>query len=68
MDRLASSCRKGIGENNGVLGADCRVDPRVIALLPAEWISASVRGGKLSTVDVTRMDFSTARRYLPTDV
>lgn len=68
FDRRASSCRNGIGEKRGVLGADCNVEPRVIALRPAESVSASVRAGKLSIVDVTSTDFSTARRYLPTEL
>jgi hypothetical protein len=68
FDLRASSWRKGIGEKSGVLGADCSVEPSIIALRPADWISLWVSGGKLSHVDVTRMDFSTARRYLPTDL
>jgi hypothetical protein len=36
LDRRASSWRKGIGEKSGVLGADCSVEPSVIALRPAD--------------------------------
>ena len=68
LDRRASSWRNGIGEKSGVLGADCSVEPSIVALRPADCISLWVRGGKLSQVDVTRMDLSTARRYFPTDV
>ena len=39
LDRRASSCRKGMGEKRGVLGADCRVEPSKIALRPYDWIS-----------------------------
>lgn len=51
-----------------MLGADWRVEPRVIALRPAENFSAWVKAGKFSMVDVTRTDFSTARRYFPMEL
>ena len=68
LDRRASSCRKGIGEKRGVLGADCSVEPSKVAPRPYDWISLWVRGGKLDHVEVTKIDLSTARRYLPTEV
>ena len=68
LDRRASSCKNGMGEKSGVLGADCLVEPRAMALRPEESSSASVSGGKLSCVDVTRIDFSTARKYFPTEL
>lgn len=68
LDRRASSCRKGMGEKRGVLGADCSVEPSKVALRPYDWISLWVRGGKLDHVEVTKIDLSTARRYLPTEV
>lgn len=67
MDRRASSCRKGMGEKRGVLGADCSVEPSRVALRPYDCISLWVRGGKLDHVEVTKIDLSTARRYLPTE-
>lgn len=39
LERRASSCRKGMGEKSGVLGADCSVDPSRDALRPYDWIS-----------------------------
>jgi hypothetical protein len=67
-DLRASSCRNGIGENSGVEGADCRVEPNTVAPRPKESFSSSVRGGKLSHSEVTSIDFSTARRYFPTEL
>lgn len=67
FERRASSCKKGIGENRGVLGALWRVEPSTMAERPAENCSDIDSGGKESYVDVTSSVFSTARRYLPTD-
>lgn len=68
LDLLASSWRNGIGENRGVAGADWCVEPRESTLRPVGSVSISASGGKLSHVDVTRRDFSIARRYFPTFV
>jgi hypothetical protein len=65
FERLASSCKKGIGENIGVGGADesmalSKGIEEVVVCGP------SFLGlGNASEVDVTSNDFSTARRYLP---
>jgi hypothetical protein len=66
LDLRASSWRKGIGENKGVAGGECGADPIVMVVRNEGSISCSVSGGKLSHVEVTRRDFSTARRYFPT--
>lgn len=66
LERRASSWRKGMGEKRGVGGAD--VEPMEAKVLIVVSFSASVNGGKLSYVDVTRRDFSTARKYFPTEV
>lgn len=70
LDRRASSCRKGIGENNGVDGVDDEMGGMRILCRPSGPVSVSevTEGGKLSFDDVTSNDFSTARKYLPTEL
>ena len=68
LDRRASSCKKGMGEKSGVGGADAFPGRR------SDWKSGILvllvvtAGGKESTEDVTSRDFSSARRYFPTDL
>ena len=65
FERRASSCRKGMGENMGVLGADT-AEVLMDGWPLAEYVlSASLNGGKASHEDVTSRHFSTARKYLP---
>lgn len=66
LDRRASSWRKGMGENRGVDGTDWPVRPIVSTLRTGGSVSVSDKGGKLSHVEVTKRDLSTARRYFPT--
>lgn len=66
LDRRASSWRKGMGENKGIVGVACAVEPMETIALPFESRSFSDKVGNASVVDVTRRDFSTARRYFPT--
>jgi hypothetical protein len=66
FDRLASSCKNGIGENSGVAGAIRGVDEG--NMLTFAMVPGGGRGGKEVYVEVMSMDFSTARRYLPTDL
>jgi hypothetical protein len=66
FDRLASSCKKGIGENSGVAGATRGVDEGNMVTFAVAVDGG--RGGKDAWVEVMSMDFSTARRYLPTDL
>jgi hypothetical protein len=68
LDRRASSWRKGMGEKRGVLGIDRGDVPNVTVGPTKRSLSFSVNGGKASIVDVTSKDFSTARRYFPTDL
>ena len=67
LDRRASSCRKGMGENIGVEGAEERfMFPRESDATSPPWLfSCPGDIGKESHVDVTSKDFSTARRYFP---
>lgn len=62
MERLASSCRNGIGENIGVVGVDCDEPVGNVLIDNPFWVGST---GNASQVDVTRSDFSIARRYLP---
>ena len=64
LDRRASWCRNGMGENMGVVGAETIliVLNAVVAVLVSSSSSSVV---KASHVDVTSNVFSTARRYLP---
>ena len=69
FDLRASECVNGIGENNGVLGAEFGAMLVDIADTPEYGVfSFSVRGGKLSQVEVTNKAFSIARKYLPADI
>jgi len=62
LERRASSCRKGIGENIGVVGVDCDEPVGNVPIENPFWGNSAENA---SHVDVTRSDFSTARRYLP---
>lgn len=62
LERLASSCKNGIGENIGVVGVDC---DGPAGNVPIENPFGGSSTGNASQVDVTRSDVSTARRYLP---
>jgi len=57
-----------MGENSGVCGVDGMVDPGAVAARIPSSKGCSGKGGNASQVDVIRMDFSTARRYLPTQL
>lgn len=57
-----------MGEKSGVAGVELRPALSVKPIGMAGFVSLSSVTGKLSHVDVTRMDFSTARRYFPIDL
>lgn len=72
-ERRASSCRKAMGEKRGVEGVDRVTKAMVVCPFPFGFEAEDGRSeegwtGKESCVEVTRMLFSTARRYLPTDL
>ena len=64
----ASLCRKGIGENIGVVGTDVDVPWNKSPVVVVDVLSPSGEIGKESHVEVTSRVFSTARRYFPTDL
>jgi hypothetical protein len=57
-----------MGEKSGVAGVELRPALSVKPIGITGFVSFSAVTGKLSHVDVTRTDFSTARRYFPTDL
>jgi hypothetical protein len=67
FDRRASSCKKGMGENRGVAGTVDGVG-YIETVARCAGVSDSFSRGKASQDDVTSNDFSTARKYLPTDL
>ena len=64
MERRASSCRNGMGEKMGVVGADGALAMGKV-LTPGCVADFSEDTGNASQVDVTRSVRSTARRYFP---
>lgn len=66
LDRLMSSWRKEMGEKRGVGGTGGAPMETMVRTVVSR--SLAVNGGKLSYVDVTSRDFSTARKYFPTEL
>jgi hypothetical protein len=57
-----------MGENSGVVGTELDVDARIVITGFEGSTVGGGSGGKAAWVDVTKRVFSTARRYLPTDL
>jgi len=63
LERLASSCKKGMGENRGVVGTVRMVPLSEMDVVLGPLLFDSM--GKEFQLDVTRSVFSTALRYFP---